>query len=170
MSREPGRCDPGAEDPRWELAHELRRTLLVVSRVLRRRTASQDVSAPEVSVLAFLDREGDAAPGRLADFERVSPPVMTRMLARLEKRGLVRRRPHPQDGRQVLVSLTPEGASLVVSARRERDRWLRERLEDVDDEELAVLERAARILRERLVESPATERPAPAWSTDPRGS
>ena len=36
---------------------------------------------------------------------------LSRMVERLEKRGLVRRHPSPDDGRGVLVSLTPEGSS-----------------------------------------------------------
>ena len=63
-----------------ELAAELRRVLLVSSRILRSRTASDDVSASQFSVLAFLDRSGESTPGALAEFEHVTPPVMTRIL------------------------------------------------------------------------------------------
>ena len=38
---------------------------------------------------------------------------MTSLLDTLERRGLVRRQPHPSDRRQLLVSLTDEGQALV---------------------------------------------------------
>ena len=70
-----------------ELAAELQRVLLVSSRILRSHTSSDAVSAPQFSVLAYLQRTGESTPGALAEFEHVSPPVMTRILGRLEKAG-----------------------------------------------------------------------------------
>ncbi|MDO5661845.1 MAG: MarR family transcriptional regulator [Brachybacterium sp.] len=138
-----------------DVAQDLRRALLVSSRLLRQRTASEDVTASQYSVLAYLQREGDAPPGRLAAFERVSPPVMTRMIGRLEETGHVRRRAHPEDGRQVLVSLTARGEAVVVTAREEREQWLRERLESLDEERLERLREATDVLWEVLVAEPA---------------
>src|SRR5699024_5635205 len=108
-----------------ELAAELRRLLLVSSRILRSHTASDEISASQYSVLAYLQRTGDSTPGAIADFEHVSPPVMTRMLGRLEEASLVHRDSHPGDGRQVRVTLTDAGEQAVHRGRRERDAWLR---------------------------------------------
>ncbi|MEE1619048.1 MarR family winged helix-turn-helix transcriptional regulator [Brachybacterium sp. J153] len=141
-----------AGDPTAELAADLRRSLLVSSRVLRSRTSSEEISASQFSVLAYLQREGDATPGVLADFERVTPPVMTRMLRRLEDAGHVTRSAHPRDGRQVLVTLTDQGRRLVETGRAERDAWLRSRIATADPEDREILRRAAQVLRELLVE------------------
>lgn len=142
----------GEPDEVTELAGELRRLLLVSSRILRSHTASEEVSASQFSVLAYLQREGESTPGALADFEHVSPPVMTRILGRLEEAGLVRRAAHPGDGRQVRVTLTDTGEQVVRQGRAERDAWLRSRLQAAGPEERRTLREATALLRRTLVE------------------
>jgi len=60
----------------------------------------------------------------LARAKSIKPQSMSATLAELERDGLVARRPHPTDGRQVLFELTAEG----VEARRKRSamkqKWL----------------------------------------------
>ncbi|MGP9683073.1 MULTISPECIES: MarR family winged helix-turn-helix transcriptional regulator [unclassified Brachybacterium] len=143
-----------AQDDVSELAAELRRVLLVSSRILRSRTASDEVSASQFSVLAFLDRSGESTPGSLAEFEHVSPPVMTRILGRLEDAGLVVRSTHPGDGRQVLVTLTELGVQVVLQGRAERDGWLRTRIEAADPQERETLRAATELLRRTLIDPP----------------
>lgn len=161
----------GGPDPapaeETDLVTELRRVLLVSSRVLRSRTADEDVSTSQYSVLAFLLRTGASTPGELAGFEHVSPPVMTRTLARLETAGLVRRGAHPTDGRQVRVSLTPEGEDVVRRGRAERDAWLRSRVERLDATDRAGLREAVDLLRRALVDAPPEE---PVMPERPRPS
>lgn len=155
-----GDLAPGAQDEPAgqadvaELAAELRRVLLVSSRILRSRTASDDVSASQFSVLAFLDRSGESTPGALAEFEHVTPPVMTRILGRLEDAGLVVRSTHPGDGRQVLVTLTEPGVQVVLHGRAERDSWLRARIGSADPEERETLRAATELLRRTLIDPP----------------
>lgn len=143
--------EPEDGDDITELAAELQRVLLVSSRILRSHTSSEDVSAPQFSVLAFLARAGESTPGALADFEHVSPPVMTRSLSRLEHAGLVARAAHPDDRRQVRVTLTDEGRRVVRAGREERHAWLRERLEAAPPSRRAELREATRQLREILI-------------------
>ncbi|WP_304502212.1 MarR family winged helix-turn-helix transcriptional regulator [Brachybacterium sp. FME24] len=137
-----------------ELAAELRRVLLVSSRILRSHTASDDVSASQYSVLAYLQRSGASTPGTIADFEHVSPPVMTRMLGRLEREGLVHRAAHPADGRQVRVTLTEAGERVVLKGRAERDAWLRTRIEAAGPQEQQTLRDATALLRRTLISRP----------------
>lgn len=134
-----------------ELTTELQRMLLVSSRILRSHTASDAVSAPQFSVLAALQRAGEWTPGALADFEHVSPPVMTRILGRLDEAGLVRRAAHPGDGRQVQVILTAEGEQVVQAGREQRDAWLRARVEAASPAERAGLREATQLLRRILI-------------------
>ncbi|ATG52300.1 transcriptional regulator [Brachybacterium vulturis] len=134
-----------------ELAAELQRVLLVSSRILRSHTASEEVSAPQFSVLAYLHRMGESTPSALAEFEHVSPPVMTRSLGRLEGAGLVRRATHPVDGRQVRVTLTEEGVQLVLAGREHRHTWLRDRIDGATPAQRAALRGASEVLRELLI-------------------
>ncbi len=137
-----------------EVAADLRRTLLVSARILRSHTASEYLTAPQFSVLAFLYRRGESTPSQVAAFEHVSAPVMSRMLDRLEQSGWVQRRQHPEDGRQVLASLTDQGRAQVEQCRRERDQWLRERLADADERELALIAEANEVLVRLLLRTP----------------
>ncbi len=132
------------------LASELR---LSVMR-LRRRLASErhpdnDLSLTAMAVLGSLYRNGDLTVGELATLELVQPPSMTRTVTCLADAGLVVRRPHETDGRQVVVSLTDSGRTSVLADRRRRDAWLARRLADLTPSERAVLREAAPIL-ERL--------------------
>ena len=102
-------------------------------------------------MLAHLDRAGESTPGTLADFEHVSPPVMTRVLGRLVEAGLVGRSAHPEDGRQVRVTLTDRGRELVRAGRAERDAWLRSRLDGISAAERESLREATALLRRTLV-------------------
>ena len=46
----------------------------------------------------------------------VLPPNLVGLIAALERRGLIERRPHPSDGRAMGVHLTPTGAELTQQA------------------------------------------------------
>lgn len=82
----------------------------------------------EYSVLRVL-REGRLSPSRLADAVVRTTGGMTKLLDRLERRGLVERVPDPEDRRGVLVAITPDGRELADKASAAysvgRDRILR---------------------------------------------
>jgi DNA-binding MarR family transcriptional regulator len=134
------------------LAAELRVALMRSVRRVRAERADEDLSDAQLAVLAYLDRNGPATPGALADFERVKPPSMTRTLTALSGLGLVARVGHPDDGRQVLVQLTDSGRSTVAVTRARRDTWLARQLAALDPDERAVLAAAADVLR-RIADS-----------------
>jgi DNA-binding MarR family transcriptional regulator len=150
MTQSDHRTDPG-------LATALR---ISVSRLARRlrveRTAAglgePDLSETQLAVLATLERHGAMTPGELAEYEKVQPPSMTRVIAVLEERNLVQREPHPSDRRQVILTVTPEGTALVNRVRRRREAWLAQRLQELTAEERAILRAAAPIL-EKLSQS-----------------
>jgi DNA-binding MarR family transcriptional regulator len=101
---------------------ELRVALGRVVRRLRQAHAIGEVTLSEASVLSRLDRGGPATPGALAVDERVRAQAMASTLAALEQRGLVSRRPDPDDGRRVFISLTPSGRQVLLDRRRETTR------------------------------------------------
>ena len=85
-------------------------------------------------------------PGALAVRERVRPPSMTRVVASLAELGFVDRRGHPDDGRQVLVSVSPSGAELIEVERRASREWLQQRLAALTPDERETLVRAAELM------------------------
>jgi DNA-binding MarR family transcriptional regulator len=86
------------------------------------------------------------SPGELAAHERVQPPSMTRVVVALEAKGLVTRTPHPTDGRQVVIDLTPAAEELLNDEARAREAWLAGRLQQLSREERTVLREAAVIM------------------------
>jgi len=78
--------------------------------------ATHGVTAPQRLVLRILGRVGELSPGDLARTLHVHPSTLTGVLQRLESRGLVRRRPHPDDGRRAILSLTAKGRQLESTA------------------------------------------------------
>ena len=85
-------------------------------------------------------------PGALAARERVRPPSMTRVIASLVDLGLVDRTAHPDDGRQVLVSVSRTGAELIDAERRASREWLQQRLSELTADERATLLAAADLM------------------------
>ncbi len=73
----------------------------------------------EFDVLATLRRSGapyELTPGQLLDTMMITSGAVTHRISRLEDRGLVERRPDPDDGRVVRVRLTDEGLRTIDAA------------------------------------------------------
>lgn len=134
------------------LASALRLSVVRLNRRLRAQRADTSVTLTQLAALSTLKGYGALTPGELAAHEKVQPPSMTRVLAALEERELVLRRPHPTDGRQVLVELTDQGRELLHSEVRMREAWLARRLAELSAEEREVL-RAASTVIDKLVAS-----------------
>jgi DNA-binding MarR family transcriptional regulator len=128
------------------LAHDLRLAVMRFSRRLRNQRVDRSVTLTHLAALSTLKRHGAMSPGELAAHERVQPPSMTRVVVALEGMGLVTRSPHPTDGRQVVIDLTPAAEELLAVEARAREAWLSGRLEELTPEELAVLREAAVIM------------------------
>src|SRR6266700_2331318 len=94
-------------DPEIEkVADALRMSVGLLLRRLRQAQLQGELTLPETSALARLDRGGPATSSALAKVEQISPQSMGATIAALEARGLVERRPDPQDGRRILISIT----------------------------------------------------------------
>lgn len=77
------------------------------------------IKSGEYGALAALRRSGapyEQAPSQMAQHLMVTSGGLSLMLDRLERAGLVRRRPHPDDRRSVLVALTPIGLRTIDEA------------------------------------------------------
>jgi len=90
-----------------------------LDRERRAAFAAHDLESWEFDVLAALRRQGppyELSPGALLRATLVTSGTMTNRIYRLERAGLVRRRPDPQDKRGVLVRLTASGRSRIDAA------------------------------------------------------
>ena len=128
------------------LAHDLRLAVMRFSRRLRAQRVDTSVTLTHLATLSTLQRHGPMSPGELAAHERVQPPSMTRVVAALEGMALVTRTPHPTDGRQVVIDLTPAAEALLGNEARAREAWLSGHLQQLSREERAVLREAAVIM------------------------
>ncbi|WP_059010061.1 MarR family winged helix-turn-helix transcriptional regulator [Streptomyces specialis] len=84
------------------------------------------LSFTTLSVLHTLRHDGPKRLGELTAGEQVTQPAITQIVTRLERDGLVERRPDPSDGRAVLVRVTPRGAEVVDGRRADRTARLAE--------------------------------------------
>src|SRR5579871_4989115 len=107
-----------------EIASALRVSLGMMVRRLRQVHDDDELTLPESSLLARLDRGGPATASALARLERISPQSAGATLAGLELRGLIRRVPDPDDGRRVILSITESGLRLLWNRRNARTQWI----------------------------------------------
>lgn len=126
---------------------DLRIAVMRLARRLRTERASDAMTPSQMAVLGTLMRQGAMCPAELASAERVQPPSMTRILNTLQDAGMVTRRPHPTDGRQVLYETTPKARRMVQDDRERRDHWLSQRLSTLSVEDRQILERSIPILQ-----------------------
>lgn len=133
---------------RGGLAEDLHISIARLSRRLRRQGGG-DLSATQFAALAAVDCNEAMTPRELADHEKVRPPSMTRVVAFLVDQDLLRRAPHPTDRRQVVLTATDKGRTLLTERRALRQAWLSQRLSELTPDARAVLGRAVPIL-ERL--------------------
>ena len=133
-------------DPDARLASDLSLAVVRLARQLRFRRPDSPVSLSQLSALATLAKEGPITPGTLAIRERVRPPSMTRVIASLAELGFVDRRSHPDDGRQVLVSVSRAGHDLIDVERRASQEWLQQRLDELHPEQRKTLLAAAELM------------------------
>ena len=123
---------------------------LLVRRV-RAAAAAHELSLTESSVMARLLRDGPATTADLARAEGMKPQSMGATIAALEEMGLVERKPHPTDGRQVNIALTSKGAAVRKSSKEAKRTWLAQAIARLDEEEQATLFAAGEIIQ-RLAE------------------
>jgi DNA-binding MarR family transcriptional regulator len=137
--------------PTSELAAQLRILVMRLHRRLRAE-AGDELSPTLVAALVSVERHGPITLGRLAELERVTPPSITRVVAKLERGGLVTREVDESDRRVSRVAVTPDGASLLRRSRRLKAAYLARRLALLDEDEQTAVAAALPVL-ERLLES-----------------
>ena len=83
----------------------------------KRMAATLGVTGPQRLVIRIVGRFPSIAAGELAEILHVHPSTLTGIVERLRRRGMLRRRRDPHDGRRLLLSLTRKGQSFDVEVR-----------------------------------------------------
>jgi DNA-binding MarR family transcriptional regulator len=136
-------ADARAED----VARELLLCVGLLRRRLRQMPVTDELSFPETAALGRLDRGGATTAADLARQEQISPQSMGATLGELEARGLVKRQPDPDDGRRILLSISPVGRRVLNRRRNARVEQLAQGLAGFTEAELEQLALATPLIQ-----------------------
>ena len=132
--------DPKTYDPRRSIGGLLGRVKVEMSAALDAELAPLDITAAQYVILMSLAaQEADSASG-LCKGISYDPGAMTRMLDRLERRGLIRRVAHPNDRRTSNLELTPEGKAVYPKLRESAMKVLNRFLTGFNQDEVRQME------------------------------
>jgi len=98
------------------VGYNARRAWLIVSGIFSERMAPYGLKQIDFSVLSLLAHNPGATSRQLCNTLDILPPNLVSLVATLDSRGLIERRPHPHDGRAVGLHLTSAGETLVREA------------------------------------------------------
>jgi len=135
---------------------------IFVSRITR-ALREHDLSFTEFQTLGALVLAGPpyrANPNRIGEFNLLTSGGLANLLGRMERQGLVERRPDTTDKRGVVVELTARGLQHFNAAVLEENRIEHELLEGLSPEEKAILGMLLRKLLLSVDPYPVGEHPA----------
>ena len=98
------------------VGYNARRAWLVVTEVFAERMAVYGLKQADFSVLSLIAHNPGATSRQLCTTLDILPPNLVSLIAAMEGRGLIERRPHPHDGRAIGLYLTAAGEQLVRQA------------------------------------------------------
>src|SRR4051812_24996751 len=99
--------------PTTDLADRLHSAAIHLLRRLRREDDASGLPAPQLSALSVIVFGGPVTLGQLASAEQVRPPTISRLVATLERAGLVEREIDAADRRITRLKATAKGAKLL---------------------------------------------------------
>jgi DNA-binding MarR family transcriptional regulator len=130
-----------------ETADKLHSAAIHLLRRLRVRDRESGIGPAQLSALSVLVFGGPRSLGELADAEQVRPPTMSRIVAGLERAGLVRRRA-TEDGRRMRLEATAKGTRILWEGRKRRVESLANALASLGETRTARLRELAELLPE----------------------
>jgi DNA-binding MarR family transcriptional regulator len=133
----------------FETADRLHSAAIHLLRRLRVRDRESGVGPAQLSALSVLVFGGPRSLGELADAEQVRPPTMSRIVAGLEREGLVRRHA-TEDGRRVRLEASAKGTKILQEGRKRRVESLAQALALLSETELKQLGELTILLQQVL--------------------
>lgn len=127
------------------MAGRLRLSATRLARRLRQE-ADAGLTPSLLSALAVIEHHGPMTLGSLAEHERLAPPSITKVVSKLEARGLVVRTADPTDRRVARVTTSTQGAELLAESRRRKNAWLAGRIVRLGPDERRRLDDALDVL------------------------
>jgi len=92
----------------WAVDHSLQKTS-------KRMKSAIGVTGPQRLVIRIVARFPGIPAGQIAQLLHVHPSTLTGILKRLERQGLIRRRPDPKDRRRAFLGVTENGRRIDVA-------------------------------------------------------
>ena len=126
---------------------DLIQALGLLLRRARAAAAKHELSLTEAAVMKRLATDGPATTADLARAESMKPQSMGATIAALEEMGMVARKPHPTDGRQVNLELTAKGTAVRKSTRDAKRTWLTQAITQLNEREREKLFAAGEIIK-----------------------
>jgi MarR family transcriptional regulator, multiple antibiotic resistance protein MarR len=109
--------DAKSYDPQHSIGSLFGKVKGAIGAAFEAELAPLDITAAQYVILMSLAHGGASSASDLCKGISYDPGAMTRMLDRLERRGLVRRVPNPDDRRVFHLELTEEGRAVVPKLR-----------------------------------------------------
>jgi DNA-binding MarR family transcriptional regulator len=125
-------------------------------RRIRHEDDALGLSAPRLSALSTVAFGEARTLGEMARMEQVTPPTMTRMVASLERDGLVKRQTDASDKRVIWVEATAKGRRLIEQGRMARVAFLEQHVADLPAEDRRALARASELMHQIYFEARGT--------------
>ncbi len=118
----------------FDTADRLHSAAIHLLRRLRVRDRESGIGPAQLSALSVLVFGGARSLGELADAEQVRPPTMSRVVAGLERAGLVRRYA-TEDRRRVRLEASAKGTKILQEGRKRRVESLSKALSSLSEKE-----------------------------------
>jgi DNA-binding MarR family transcriptional regulator len=135
-----------AGDAVFTVADRLHSAAIRLLRSLREVDVATGLSGPRASALSVIVFRGPLPIGALAAAEQVRPPTMTKLVAGMERLGLVERTRDPEDARVQVIGATAKGRSVLQAGRRRRVERLAHAIRQLPARDRAILEDAAHLI------------------------
>ncbi|WP_328615472.1 MarR family transcriptional regulator [Amycolatopsis sp. NBC_00355] len=103
-----------------EVAAGLLASVSVLVRRVQQIPTEGGLTMPERTALSLLDRSGPTTSSALAREVQITAQAMGATLSALRDRGLVERRPDPDDGRRAVLMVTDAGRQALKNKRNAR--------------------------------------------------
>lgn len=118
----------------------------LLRRVRRVDETAMRITPARASALSVVVFAGPQTLTELADAEQVTTATMSKLVAAMEREGLVRRYPDVNDARAIRLEATAKGRRILERGRKERLDLLESLLEQASEREVRVVREAAEIV------------------------